>query len=65
MKTHLIKSFLSEYVCTKNYIYGFSFWHMMYEVYKIDWNDNGERIAMFDELENAEKYVAIMENLET
>lgn len=38
---------------------------MMYEVYKIDWNDNGERIAMFDELENAEKYVETMENLES
>lgn len=63
MKAHLIKSFLSEYVQTKNYIYGFSFWSMMWEVYKIDWNCNGVKRAMFEEQEEAEKYVETMEKL--
>lgn len=65
MKVHLIKSFLSEYVQTKNYIYGFSFWSMMWELYKIDWNDNGVRYAMFEELEDVEKYVETLEKLES
>lgn len=65
MKAHLIKSFLSEYVQTKNYIYGFSFLSMMWELYKIDWNDNGVLYAKFGELEDVEKYVETLEKLES
>lgn len=65
MKDHLIKSFLIDYKETENYIYGFSVWNMMYELYKRGWNGDCTRYAMFTELEDVEKYVETLEKLES